>query len=119
LRIGALLGLVLRGGKAVACAAVDLQLEGDLRAAQLLDQTVDRCERKAHILGAVQDQEHSLGVCRPSRRAVAERAMNRYIRSEGRAGCPEFDAYPAAEAVADERDPGGVDHRVLDEDVER
>src|SRR5437899_11205360 len=38
LRIGALLGLVLRGGKAVAGAAVDLILEGDLRGTQLLDQ---------------------------------------------------------------------------------
>src|SRR6266700_6936813 len=86
LRIGALLGLVLRGGKAVAGAAVDLQLKGDLRTAQLLDQTVDRRERKAHILGAVQDQEHALGVRRPSRRAVAERAVNRAVRSERRAG---------------------------------
>src|SRR5437899_8454063 len=98
LRIGALFGFVLRGGKAVAGAAVDLILEGDLRAAHLLDQTVDRRERKAHILGAVQDQEHALGVRRPSRRAVAERAVNRDIRSERRAGCREFDAYPAAEA---------------------
>src|SRR5467141_3883283 len=96
LRIGAFLGLVLRAGKAVACAAVDLILEGNLRTAQLLDQTVDRRERKAHILGAVQDQEHALGVCRPSRRAVAERAVNRYIRSERRAGRREFDAYAAA-----------------------
>src|SRR5438093_302711 len=71
LRIGALLGLVLRGGKAVAGAAVDLVLEGDLRAAQLLDQTVDCRERKARILGAVQGQEHALGVRRPSRRALA------------------------------------------------
>src|SRR6266545_4492275 len=119
LHISALLGLVLRGGKAVAGAAVDLQLEGDLRAAQLLDQAVDRGERKAHVLGAVQDQEHTLGARRPSRRAVAERAVYRDIRGERRAGRPEFDAYPAAEAVADERDPGGFDHRVLDEDIER
>src|SRR2546428_10816396 len=108
LRIGALLGLVLRGGEAVAGAAVDLVLEGELRAAQLFDQAVDRGERKARILGAVQDQEHALGVRRPSRCAVAERTVNRDIRSERRAGCREFDAYPAAEAVADERDPGGV-----------
>src|SRR2546428_13371713 len=119
LRIGALLGLVLRGGKAVAGAAVDLVLEGELRAAHLLDQTVDRRQRKARILGAVQDQEHALGVRRPSRRAVAERAGSRDIRSERRAGRREFDADPAAEAVADERDPRGVDHSVLDEDVER
>src|SRR6266702_5397091 len=82
LRIGALLGLVLRGGKAVAGAAVDLVLEGDLRTAQLLDQAVDRRERKAHVLGAVQDQEHALGVRRPSRRAVAERAVYRDVGSE-------------------------------------
>src|SRR5258706_13670085 len=113
LRIGALLGLVLRGGEAVAGAAVDLVLEGDLRAAQLLDETVDRRERKASILGAVQDQEHALGVRRPSRRAVAERAVNRDVRSERRAGRREFDADPAAETVADERDPRGVDHRIL------
>src|SRR5438874_645328 len=105
LRIGALLGLVLRGGKAVAGAAVDLVLEGNLRAAQLLDQAVDRRERKARILGAVQDQEHALRVRRPSRRAVAERAVNRDVRDERRAGRREFDAHPAAEAVADERDP--------------
>src|SRR5437879_10928724 len=119
LRIGALLGLVLRGGKAVAGAAVDLVLEGELRAAQLFDQAVDRGERKARILGAVQDQEYALGVRRPSRCAVAERTVNRDIPSERRAGCREFDAHPAAEAVADERDPGGVDHSVLDEDIER
>src|SRR5438093_12912553 len=119
LRIGALLGLVLRGGKAVAGAAVDLVLEGNLRAAQLVDQTVDCRERKARVLGAVQDQEHALGVRRPSRCAVAERAVNRDIRNERRAGRREFDADPAAEAVADERDPGGVDHGVLGEDIER
>src|SRR5881296_1808735 len=50
LRIGALLGLVLRGGEAVAGAAVDLVLEGNLRAAQLVDQTVDCRERKARVL---------------------------------------------------------------------
>src|SRR5216117_1939713 len=119
LRVGALLGLVLRGGKAVAGAAVDLVLEGELRAAQLLDQAVDGRERIARILGAVQDQEHALGVRRPSRRAVAERAVNRDVRNERRAGRREFDAYPAAEAVADERDPGGVDHGVPDEGIER
>src|SRR6266850_7488615 len=119
LRIGALLGLVLRAGKAVARAAVDLILEGDLRGAQLLDQAVDRRQRIARVLGAVQDQEHALRVRRPSRRAVAERAVNRDIRNERRAGRREFDADPAAEAVADERDPGGVDHRILDEDIER
>src|SRR5882762_5383571 len=113
LRIGALLGLVLRRGKAVACAAVDLVLEGELRAAHLLDQAVDRRERKALILGAVQDQEHALGVRRPSRRAVAERAVNRDVRGERRTGRREFDADPAAETVADERDPRGVDHRIL------
>src|SRR6266704_2646479 len=43
--IGALLGLVLRGGKAVAGSAVDLVLERNLRAAHLLDQAVDRRER--------------------------------------------------------------------------
>src|SRR6266850_7767992 len=86
LRIGALLGLVLRGGKAVAGAAVDLVLEGKLRAAQLIDQAVDGRERKAHVLGAVQDQEHALGVRRPTRRAVAERAVNRDIRCERRTG---------------------------------
>src|SRR3989441_10091341 len=86
LLVGALLGLVLRGGKAVAGAAVDLVLEGELRAAQLVDQTVDRRERKARILGAVQDQEHALGVRGPSRRAVAERAVNRDIGGERRAG---------------------------------
>src|SRR5712671_2759234 len=115
LRVGALLGLVLRGGKAVTRAAVDLVLEGELRAAHLLDQPVDRRERKALILGAVEDQEHAPGVRRPSRRAVAERAVNRDVRGERRAGRREFDADPAAEAVADERDPAGVDHGVLDE----
>src|SRR5713101_8885970 len=85
LRIGALLGLVLRGGKAVAGAAVDLVLERELRAAQLLDQTVDGRERIAHILGAVQDQEHALGVRRPSRRAVAERA---WIETFATSGAP-------------------------------
>src|SRR6267154_882219 len=117
--VGALLGLVLRRGKAVACAAVDLVLEGELRAAHLLDQPADRRERKALVLGAVQDQEHALRVRRPSGRAVAERAVYRDVRSERRAGSREFDAYAAAEAVADERDPGGIDHRVPDEDIER
>src|SRR5690242_7535805 len=64
LLVGALLGLVLRGGEAVGGAAVDLVLEGKLRGAQLIDQTVDRGERKARILGAVQDQEHALRVRR-------------------------------------------------------
>src|SRR2546423_10154426 len=105
LLVGALLDLVLRSGKAVAGAAVDLVLEGELRAAQLLDQAVDGRERKAHVLGAVQDQEHALRVRRPSRRAVAERAGYRDVRNERRAGRREFDAYPAAEAVADDRDP--------------
>ena len=38
----------------MAGAAVDLVLEGKLRGAQFLDQAVDRRERKALVLGAVQ-----------------------------------------------------------------
>src|SRR5262245_19650204 len=79
LLVGALLVLVLWRGETVAGAALDLVLERKLGGAQLLDQAVDRGERKACVLGAVQDQEHALGVCCPARRAVAERAMNRDI----------------------------------------
>src|SRR6516162_10777815 len=64
LRIGALLCLVLGGGEAVASAAVDLQLERDLPGAQLLDHAVDRGERIALVLRAVQDQVHAFGVLR-------------------------------------------------------
>src|SRR6266571_1337521 len=78
LHIGALFGLVLRGGKAVAGAAVDLVLEGELRAAHLLDQAVDGRERKAYILGAVQDQEHALGDRAPGWAANAK-GMNRDV----------------------------------------
>src|SRR5215467_139084 len=34
------------------------------------------------------------------------------------AGCPELNAHRAAKAVADERDLGRIDHRVLDEGIE-
>src|SRR5262245_22014601 len=79
LRVGALLRLVLRGGEAVAGTAVDLELEGHLGAAQLLHHLVDRRERIALVLGAVQDQEHALGVLRPAFFMIAERPVDRDI----------------------------------------
>src|SRR5262249_19928303 len=104
LRIGAFLGLVLRGREAVAGAAIDLVLKGDLRDPQFLDHLVDHRQWIAFVLGAVQDQEHALGVLRPSGRVVAERAVDRDIRHELRTGRAELDTDRAAETVADERD---------------
>src|SRR5262249_46245825 len=118
LRIGALLCIVLWGGEAVTGAAVDLQLEGNLPGAQLLDHTVDCGEWIAFVFGAVQDQVHAFGVLRPSCLVVAERAVDRDICNERCAGCPELNANRAAKAVADERDLGRVDDRVLDEGIE-
>ena len=72
----------------------------------------------AFRLGAVKDQVHTFGVLRPSCVVVAERAVDRDICNERRAGCPELNADRAAKAVADERDIGRVYHRVLDERIE-
>src|SRR5215468_2091428 len=118
LRIGALLCLVLWGGEAVAGAAIDLQLERDLPDTQFLDHAVDRSEWIAFVLSAVQDQIHAFGVLRPSFLVVPERAVDRDICNEWGAGCPELNAHCAAKAVADERDLGRIDHRVLDEGIE-
>ena len=82
-------------------AAVNFQLEGDFRGTQLLDHLIDHRERIALVLGAVQDQEHALGVFCPTGRMVAERAVDRNVRHERRTGRAELDADGAAEAVAD------------------
>src|SRR4029434_6783385 len=79
LRVGTLLGLVLRVGEAVRSAAVDLVLRGYLRRAQFLNYFADHRERIALVLGAVQDQEHAFGVLRPPVRVVAERAIDRAL----------------------------------------
>jgi len=102
----------------MAGAAVDLQLEGDLPSAQLLDHAVDRGEWIAFVFGAVKDQVHTFGVLRPSCLVVAERAVDRDICNERCTGCPELNADRAAKAVADERDIGRVNHWVLDERIE-
>src|SRR6266699_6383025 len=118
LRVGALLVLAFRGGETVAGAAVDFELERDLRGAQLIDHLADHRERIALVLCAVQDQEPALGVLRPSRGVVVERAVDRDICQQRRAGRAELDANVAAEAVADERDLRGVDHRALEKRIE-
>src|SRR5262249_60452493 len=84
--VGALLRLVLRAGEAVAGAAVDLELERHLGGAQLVDHAVDRGERKALVLGAVQDQGHAFDGLGPARCVVAERAVDRDVGEERRAG---------------------------------
>src|SRR4030095_13695603 len=62
LRVGTLLGLVLRVGEAVRGAAVDLVLKGDLRRAQFLNYFVDHRERIDLVLRGVKDQQHAFGV---------------------------------------------------------
>src|SRR5258705_12806965 len=85
LRIGALFVLALRRGEAVAGAAIDLVLERYLGGAQFLDHLVDDGERKAWVLGAVEDQVHALGILGPAGGVIAERAMDRDIGGERRA----------------------------------
>src|SRR5262245_18415273 len=91
LRIGRLLVLVLRRREAVAGAAVYLELEAHVRTTQFVDHAVDGRERIALVLGAVQDQVHSLDVLGPSRLVAAERAVDRDIGGERRTGCAELD----------------------------
>src|SRR5580700_7831026 len=100
---GPLFRLVLRFREAVRRAAVHLDLERRLRCLQLVDHMAE-LDRIVRVLGAVQDEEHALGILRPAGGVTAERAMDRDIGSERRAGRPEIDAYRTAEAVADQSD---------------
>ena len=98
-------------------AAVKLDLERHMVGGEIVDHVAE-LERIVGILGAVQDQVHALGVLGPALLVAAERAVDRDIGGERRAGRAELDADRAAEAVADERDPcdastiGILDHRI-------
>ena len=111
---GALFRLVLRFREAVRRAAVKLDLERRLGGFELIDHMAE-LDRKVRVLGAVQDEKHALGILRPAGGVTAERAMDRDIGRERRAGRPELDADRAAEAIADQRDARGVDQRLLGE----
>ena len=72
-------------------AAIKLDLERPLRGFQLIDHMAE-LDRIVRILGAVQDEKHTLGIPRPAGGVTAERAMDRDIGGERRAGRPELDA---------------------------
>ena len=113
LRVARSSALFLGVERAVAGAAVDLELEREFCAAQLLHHLVDDGKREALVLGRA-----GSGTCpwpsAPIRRGGRGTRPDRDIGDERRAGRAQLDADRAAEAVADERDLGRVDHRVLE-----
>src|ERR1700686_5424552 len=70
------------------------------------------------VLGAVQDEKHALGILRPARGVTAERAMDRDIGNDRRAGRPELDAYRTPEAIAARDEALGIDQRLLGKSIE-
>ena len=73
-------------------AAVNFELEGGLRSAQLVDNLIDHRERIARIFGAVCNQEPALYVLGPSGCVIIERTVDRDIGQDRRAGRGELDA---------------------------
>jgi hypothetical protein len=93
-------------------AAIELVLELDLGRAQILDELVDLGEGGDRVLRAMQDQHPALDVLRAGRSMVAKRAVDRDQGRKRSPGIGRLDADGTAEAIAQERDLGGIDHRV-------